>query len=110
MDDIFRWYNIACAISIALVGTPQLRWIFSLGGQEQLHWQSTILLNLTALWGTIESLRAGYPAGLRVYLLSMALTWLLVAVCYEPWDRWQEHRKRAQGGRIPPVTSREDLR
>lgn len=102
MDDLFRWYNLIVAVGIAVVGTPQLQEFLTRGGRDQLLWQSVILLNVTAFWGTFESLRAGYPAGFRVYLLSMALTWLFVAVCYGPWERRQERR----GATMRPITRR----
>ena len=106
MDDWIRYYNVVVAVGIALAGTPQLRELFDTTQRERLHWLSTIFLNVTALWGTIESLKAGYPGGFRVYLLAMALTWLFVAVAYRPWELLQERRR----GRIQPIASTEESR
>lgn len=100
MDDMVRYYNLACAISIAIVGTPQLRFFLSLGGRPQLVWMSIILFNLTAGWGTFESLRAGYPGGLRVYFLAVALTWTLAAVLWRPLEWMQERRAARRAAKI----------
>lgn len=107
MDDLIRYYNVIMAVGIGIVGTSQLRELFEYSDRrERLHWLSTILLNLTALWGTVESLRAGYPGGARIYFLAVALTWLFVAVAYRPLERLQAWR---HGKITPPVTPREDL-
>lgn len=99
MDELIRYYNVVLATGIGIVGTSQLRALFAESDhRERLHWLSTILLNLTSLWGTIESLRAGYPGGVRVYLLAVALTWLFVAVAYQPWERLKARR----AGKITP--------
>lgn len=98
MDDWIRYYNIACSIAIAIVGSPQLfgrNGFLTRGGKSQLHWQSSILLNLTALWGTIEALRAGYGGGFRVYFLAIALTWLLATVLWMPLEYLRAARSTA---------------
>lgn len=87
--EVFRYYNIVVSVVIAIVGTPRLRDFLTRGGEEQMTWMALILLNVSAFWGTFESLRGGYPAGVRVYILSTALTWLLVAVLYTPLAEWK---------------------
>ena len=93
-----RWYNLACSLAIGLIGTPQLRTLlFERGDKARLLWQSSIVLNLAILLGTVESLRAGYPGGYRVYLIAVGLTWLLAAVLYTPLMRWRgRHREEGR--------------
>lgn len=93
MDDVVRVYSLAVAVLVVAVGTAQIRRWPAFDPQERLHWLATCLLNLTALVGTWESLRAGYPGGLRVYLLALALTWLLAAVSYQPVTAWRTRRQ-----------------
>lgn len=102
--DLFRYYNLACAIVIAIVGTPQLRFFLNLGGRPQLVWQSIILFNLTAGWGTYESLRDDVQPGLRIYFLAIALTWTLVAVSWRPLEWLQERRAARSTATISPTT------
>lgn len=92
MDDLMRWYNVAVAATVVIAGTAQSRRWAAFSVPERLHWQATAVLNLTALIGTWESLRAGYPGGLRVYLLAVGVTWLLAAVLHDPLTRWRTRR------------------
>lgn len=103
MDDWVRYYNLACCVAIAIAGSPQLfgkDGFLTRGGKSQLHWQSSILLNLTAFWGTIESLRAGYSGGFRVYFLAIALTWLLVTVLWKPLEFLRSRREDRSEAKI----------
>lgn len=103
MDDWVRYYNLACCLAIAIAGAPQLfgkNGFLTRGGKDQLHWQSSILLNLTAGWGTIESLRGHYDGGFRVYFLSIGLTWLLVTVLYRPLEKWHDRHPAPSDGTI----------
>ena len=84
MDDVLRVYSLTLCLLIIAAGTAQMRRWLTYAPQERLHWLSTALLNLAALVGTWEALRAGYPGGLRVHLTALALTWLLAAVLYRP--------------------------
>jgi len=91
--EFVRWYNVAAAVAVIVTGTAQARRWRTFDAETRLHWQSTALLNLTALFGTWESLRDGYPGGGRVYLLAVGLTWLLAAVAYRPFVRWRTRHR-----------------
>lgn len=91
-EEWVRYYNIAVSVVVAIVGTPQLRTFLTLGGRRQLSWQALILFNLTAFWGSIEALRAGAHGGIRMYLLAIAITWLLAAVLIDPITHWRARR------------------
>jgi len=93
VTEIVRWFNVAAALLIIVVGTAQAgRWR-GFTADERLHWQSTALFNLTALIGTCESLRDGVRGGLRVYALAIALCWLLAVVLRRPLRRWRRRRR-----------------
>jgi len=84
MADDVRIYTICVCITVALVGTPQLwRWMRGTA-EERLHWLATVAINLAILLGTFEALRAHADGGIRVYLVAVAMTWLLAAVLYRP--------------------------
>lgn len=94
MDDAVRWMNLVVSLATILIGTSQARQWARFTPMERLHWQSTAVLNLAALIGTVEGLRGGYPGGVRVYLLAVGLWWLLAAVLYRPVLLLLERRRR----------------
>ena len=93
MIDVVRWFNVAAALVVIAAGTVQIRQWRTFRPAERLHWQSTALFNLTALIGSLESLRGHLAGGSRVYLLAVALTWLLAAVLHRPYARWRARRR-----------------
>lgn len=96
MADLIRYINITLAVACILCGTPQWRRLLS-GGREQLHWLASILLNLTALGGSVEALHRHIPPGIATYALAVALIFLLAAVLYPPVQaRFTRHEKEDQ--------------
>jgi hypothetical protein len=96
MADLIRYINITLATACILCGTPQWRRLLS-GGREQLHWLASILLNVTALIGSIEGLRLHSPPGIATYALAVALIFLLAAILYPPAQaRFARHDKEHQ--------------
>jgi hypothetical protein len=96
MADLIRYINITLAVACAVCGTPQWRRLMS-GGREQLHWLASILLNATALIGSIEGLRLHSPPGIATYALAVALIFLLATVLYLPVQaRFTRHEKEGQ--------------
>ncbi len=97
MDEVLRIYSVTLCCLVIVVGTAQARRWLALSPEERLHCLSSALLNLAALVGTVEALRAGYPGGGRVYLVAVAVTWLLAAVSYRPLTA--ALRRRWEGAR-----------
>lgn len=94
MDEAVRLYTVAVCLSCAVIGTPQLRgWMRDATPHEHLHWMSTVALNLAIGVGTFEAYLSDVPGGWRVYLVAVAVTWLLAAVLYRP-ARWLIQRRR----------------
>lgn len=95
-DDAVRWLNLALSIATIVAGTAQIRRWRGFSTMERLHWQSTAVLNLAALIGTVEGLLGHYPGGWRVYVLTVGLVWLLAAVLYQPVCAWRHKRDQAR--------------
>jgi hypothetical protein len=88
MGDALRIYTTSVCLLCALIGTPQLRsWMRNATPQEHLHWMSTVALNVAIGIGTLDAYLSGAPGGWRLYLVAVAVTWLLAAVLYRP-VRW----------------------
>lgn len=98
MNDAVRWLNLALSVAVIVAGTVQIRRWRGFTPTERLHWQSTAVLNLAALIGTVESLIGGYPGGLRIYLISVGLCWLLAAVLYRPICARRTRLRSPRGG------------
>lgn len=86
--------NLVLSVATIVIGTAQARRWRLFSPVERLHWQSTAVLNLAILIGTIEALHGDYPGGLRIYLISVGLWWLLTAVLYRPVLLLVERRRR----------------
>lgn len=94
MADDIRLYTISVCVLVILIGTPQLRRWMRGTAEERLHWLSTIALNLAILLGTADAYRQDIPGGTRLYLVAVAVTWLLAAVLYQPVHDLLELRKK----------------
>lgn len=94
MGDALRIYTMTVCLMCAVIGTPQLPgWMRDASPQEHLHWLSTVALNAAIGLGTLEAFLADAPGGWRLYLVAVAVTWLLAAVLYRP-VRWLIERRR----------------
>lgn len=92
--EVLRWYSVTASVLVILVGTAQWRRWPQFRAQERLHWLSTALLNLAALVGSLEALAYGLPGGVRIYLVAVAVTWLLVAVLHHPAAAWRARHRQ----------------
>ncbi len=92
--ELLRTYNLVVAALIIVAGTCQWRRWRTFPPQERLHWQATALLNLAALIGAVEALARGTRPGIAVWIVAVALTWLLCAVLYWPVTTLMHNRKK----------------
>lgn len=95
MTEALRMYVVVASGLVGIVGTPVLiRHWRSWKVPNQFAWMSLILLNAATFIGTIEVLIAGTPGGFRNYLFAIAITWLLIAVCYQPVSDLRSRRTK----------------
>lgn len=97
LTEWLRIYVVVVSLFVMVVGTMQWRRFLVFIPENQLAWLSIAALNLAIGVGTLESFVDGAPGGVRNYLIAVAMTWLLAAVCYRPflWAhlRWRAWRK-----------------
>jgi len=95
MADAVRIYTMVVCLLTAIAGTPQLaRWFGSGDAERRLHWLASIAMNLAFLLGTAEAYFTHAATGVRVYLVALAVTWLLACVLYYPTTLLIERRRR----------------
>lgn len=87
MDDAIRWANASLSVAIAVFGSRVwFRWPVLTPAKRRL-WMGVALLNFSVLVGSLEQIYADVPVGIRTYLLSISLVWLLVSVSELPTRR-----------------------
>lgn len=97
MHDVTDWlrvYVIIVAVFVAVAGSLQWRRWPGFKVENRLAWLAIVALNFSMGFGTLETLRAGFPGGPRNYVSALAMTFLLAAVLYHPVSGWHQRRRR----------------